>query len=49
MDYFIGVQKEIEICKSEKHGKDLLIQYPEINKLISDWLKKFYKIRLREN
>ncbi|HEY5123875.1 MAG TPA: hypothetical protein VIK14_09090 [Ignavibacteria bacterium] len=41
MDYFIDVPKEIKIYESEKHGKELLNQYPEINKLISDWLKKY--------
>lgn len=37
---YINEPKDLKYYNSDKHGKDLIIQNPEINKLIIDWLHK---------
>jgi hypothetical protein len=37
---YINDPKELKYFNSDKHGKDLITQNPDINKLIIDWLHK---------
>jgi dienelactone hydrolase len=37
---FVENPKELKFFNSDKHGKDLCVQYPEIRQLIIDWLGK---------
>lgn len=37
---YINDQKDLRYFNSDKHGKDLITQNPDINKLIMDWLHK---------
>ena len=40
MDQFVDDPKEIKVFDSDKHGKDLILEHPEIYTLITNWLKK---------
>jgi len=37
---FIDEPKDLKYFNSDKHGKDLITQFPEINTIIIDWLAK---------
>lgn len=37
---YVDQPKELKYFNSDKHGKDLFLQYPEIKNLIIDWLVK---------
>lgn len=39
-DNYIDAPKDLKVFSSDKHGKDLIEFYPEINKLIIDWFVK---------
>jgi len=41
MDNFTEPQKEIKVFDSDKHGKDLIEAFPEINLLSINWFKKY--------
>jgi dienelactone hydrolase len=41
MDMYIGDPKELKVYDSDKHGKDLVEQHPEIYSLALEWLKKY--------
>jgi dienelactone hydrolase len=41
METFILEPKESKIYDSDKHGKDLISQFPNINSLIINWFKKY--------
>ncbi|MFA5405579.1 MAG: alpha/beta fold hydrolase [Ignavibacteria bacterium] len=38
--YYIDEPKDLKYFNSDKHGKDLINQYPDINKMILDWFSK---------
>jgi len=40
MDTFVNDPKELKVFDSDKHGKFLIEEHPEINTLIINWLKK---------
>jgi dienelactone hydrolase len=40
MDDFVNDPKDIKVFDSDKHGKDLIDEHPEIYTLILNWLKK---------
>ena len=41
LENFVMEPKQIKIFESEKHGKDLIQQYPEINGMILNWFNKY--------
>jgi hypothetical protein len=41
MDMYIGDPKELKVYDSDKHGKDLIEQHPDIYSLALEWLKKY--------
>lgn len=42
-DTFLGTPKEYKQFESEKHGKELIKDFPGINILITDWFVKYLK------
>jgi len=40
-DNFLEDPKQMEVYDSDKHGKGLIDEFPEINTLILNWLKKY--------
>ena len=41
MEQYIYDPMELKVFDSDKHGKDLINEHPEIYTLILDWLKKY--------
>lgn len=41
LENFISDPKELKVYDSDKHGKNLIEEFPEINSLMISWLKKY--------
>jgi dienelactone hydrolase len=41
LENFLEAPKEMKVYDSDKHGKSLIEEHPEINSLIINWLKKY--------